>query len=134
MAPENWSCDENMYKTFYCQKNSDIFSMGMVFWELADGRGALPWGDADIFKIRDYIVNEKKRPPIPDATPQAFSDLFSICWRDNPQHRPCAADVFLKVQEMASQVCSSVEMRENFINKNLTERISKKGRLSVEGE
>ena len=104
--------------------------MSVIFWELADGQGTLPWGNADILKIGNSVIKELKRPPIPDATPQAFSDLFSICWRDNPQHRPCAADVFLKVQEMASQVCSSLEMRENFINRNLTERISKKGRLS----
>jgi hypothetical protein len=46
--------------------------MGIVFWELVEGRGALPWGSSDIFKIRDWGVKELKRPPIPDATPQVL--------------------------------------------------------------
>ena len=97
MAPENWSFDDNKYQVFYCQKSSDIFSMGMVFWELAEGRGALPWGSSDIFKIRDWVIKELKRPPIPDAIPQDFTNLIEICWRDHPMHRPSAADVFNSV-------------------------------------
>ena len=74
--------------------------MGMVFWELAEGRGALPWGSSDIFKIRDWVIKELKRPPIPDAIPQDFTNLIEICWRDHPttsMHRPSAADVFNSV-------------------------------------
>ena len=78
--------------------------MGMVFWELAEGRGALPWGDANIFKIRDLVGKELKRPPIPAATPTYFADLIVICWRDHPMHRPSAADVFFRVQDIANQV------------------------------
>jgi hypothetical protein len=105
MAPENWSLDEKVYKDFFCQKNSDIFSLGVVFWELADGRGNLPWGEADIFQIRDYITKEKKRPSISPETPTDFANLIENCWRDSPLHRPGAAEVFLKVQAIANQVC-----------------------------
>jgi serine/threonine protein kinase len=104
MAPENWSFDENKYQSFYCQRSSDIYSMGVVFWELAEGRGALPWGSSDVFKIRDLVIKELKRPPIPAATPQDFTDVIERCWRDHPMHRPSAADVFLIVQDIATQV------------------------------
>jgi hypothetical protein len=107
MAPENWSFHDNKYQSFYCQKSSDIFSMGMVFWELAEGRGALPWGFSDIFKIRDSVIKELQRPRIPATTPQDFADVIELCWRDHPMHRPSAADVLLKVQDIAKQVMES---------------------------
>jgi serine/threonine protein kinase len=105
MAPENWSQDDKIYKEFYCQKSSDIYSLGLVFWELADGRGNLPWGEADIFQIREYVIKEKLRPNIPPETPLDFANLIQHCWRDSPLHRPGAAEVFLKVKAIANKVC-----------------------------
>jgi hypothetical protein len=105
MAPENWSYEDNKYQAFYCQKNSDIFSMSVIFWELADGQGTLPWGNADILKIGNSVIKELKRPPIPDATPLGFAELIINCWRDNPIHRPSASDVFFRLQAMVNQVC-----------------------------
>ena len=104
MAPENWSLEESRYKDFFCQKNSDIFSMGMVFWELADGKGCLPWGDADIFTIRKNVVEKQLRPSIPPATPADFAKLIEDCWRDAPLHRPSSAEVFLRLQSISSKV------------------------------
>ncbi len=111
MAPENWGLDDKNYKNCSYQKNSDIFSIGMVFWELADGRGNLPWGESSIFQVCEYVIKEKKRPPIPPETPVDFAELITRCWRDSPLHRPGATDVFLKVQAMASasQVCSTLK-------------------------
>ena len=105
MAPENWSKDDNHYPHFYCQKNSDIFSVGMVLWELSDGTGALPWGNADIFEIRNHVLQQKNRPLMPAGTPPDFASLIENCWRDDPMHRPAAAEVFFIVQNMANKVC-----------------------------
>jgi hypothetical protein len=105
MAPENWCFEGNSLKAFFCQKSSDVYSIGMVFWELADGRGALPWGDADLLMIHEYVIKGQRRPSIPAGTPPEFAGLIEICWRYHPLYRPSVSDVFLRVQKMANQVC-----------------------------
>ena len=104
MAPENWSPDECRYKGFYCQKPSDVYSLGMVLWELAEGKGALPWGNADIVTIHKNVTEKLLRPAIPPATPAEFSGLIEVCWRDNPMHRPSSSDILDKLQDMAQKV------------------------------
>ena len=87
--------------------------MSVIFWELADGQGTLPWGNADILKIGNSVIKELKRPPIPDDTPPSFAELIVNCWRDHPIHRPSASDVVLRVQAMVDvfQLLSEVESR-----------------------
>jgi serine/threonine protein kinase len=104
MAPENWSVDECRYQGFYCQKPSDVYSLGMVLWELADGKGALPWGSAETVEIRKNVTEKLLRPAIPPATPAELSGLIEVCWRDNPMHRPSSSDVLVKLQDMARKV------------------------------
>jgi hypothetical protein len=105
MAPENWSQEENIYKDFYCQKPSDIYSTAMVLWELAEGRGTLPWGSSDIMAINRFVTKEKRRPSIPHETPRDFACLIESCWKDSPLERPEAADVFSKVQVHEASTC-----------------------------
>ncbi|GBC04843.1 hypothetical protein RclHR1_00590029 [Rhizophagus clarus] len=67
-------------------KESDIYSFGMIMWELTSG--CKPFLDCNhdihlIYKIIDGI-----RPEITNDSPDCFCDLINKCWDPDPSKRP----------------------------------------------
>jgi serine/threonine protein kinase len=64
----------------------DVYSFGMVLWELWERR--LPFSDmTSRFDIIDAI-REGKRPDISDNCPAAYRALMQRCWQAEPSRRP----------------------------------------------
>lgn len=73
-----------------CSEATDVYAMGMVFWEIA----ALdyPYSDSPLpeAKIKhDPIIHD----PIPSDTPERFAALISRCWAQRAKDRPTAKTV-----------------------------------------
>ncbi|RIB22661.1 kinase-like domain-containing protein, partial [Gigaspora rosea] len=66
-------------------KKSDIYSLGVLFWELTSGvppfYGLSKFATWD--KIRDY-----KREKTIAYTPTNYMNLYQKCWSSNPNQRP----------------------------------------------
>lgn len=58
---------------------SDIYSYGMVIWELVTRQ--LPFGDAEWGQIVYAVCEHNARPPIPSSFPPPLADMVRACWK-----------------------------------------------------
>lgn len=80
---------------------TDMYSFGMVLWEIATD-GAIPFNDVQFdFEVRDRVVREE-RPPINAAhrCPDMFSALIMKCWAQDPTVRPSATQAAASLTEL----------------------------------
>jgi hypothetical protein len=80
MAPEILACS-----TYYDSK-VDVFSFGIVLWELLTGE--VPYKDVPVARLGYLVVQEGLRPEIPKSTPAALATLMAACWSADPRKRP----------------------------------------------
>ncbi len=66
-------------------KASDVWSFGVLLWELLTGE--IPYKGIDPLAIAYGVAVNKLSLPIPSTCPQIFSDLIHNCWHVDPQKR-----------------------------------------------
>lgn len=84
---------------FYESPPVDVYSYGMILWELETG--LVPFDGLDPREIRSKLVDEKMRPQIPMGTDKRLAFLIRRCWQDRAQQRPNFSnieDYLLKVK------------------------------------
>ncbi|RIB24748.1 kinase-like domain-containing protein, partial [Gigaspora rosea] len=72
-------------------KASDIYSFGMVMWEVTSGKR--PFADCEHDSSLILNILEEDRPIIVDGTPQFLRKLMESCWDANPAKRPTATKI-----------------------------------------
>ncbi|CAB4445517.1 unnamed protein product [Rhizophagus irregularis] len=66
-------------------KKSDVYSVGVLLWEISSGQK--PFGSHDASFLLFEIINGKRETPI-SGTPIDYVNIYTSCWRDNPDDRP----------------------------------------------
>ncbi len=86
-----WSAPELFKRGAKATTYSDIYSLGMVLWELVSRQ--IPFADAATPAIAMDWVKTGEQENIPEGTPEEFKTLILDCWDKEPGQRPAAAAV-----------------------------------------
>ncbi|XP_015263141.1 PREDICTED: mitogen-activated protein kinase kinase kinase 10 [Gekko japonicus] len=79
MAPE-------VIKLSLFSKSSDVWSFGVLLWELLTGE--VPYREIDALAVAYGVAMSKLTLPIPSTCPEPFARLLEECWRPDPHARP----------------------------------------------
>jgi serine/threonine protein kinase len=81
-------------KKFKRDEISDIYSLGVIFWEISSGRvpfeNCLPelHGYSRMLNLLLFIAINGKREDVPPSTPDNYSLLYRRCWNQIRENRP----------------------------------------------
>ncbi|RIA81188.1 kinase-like domain-containing protein [Glomus cerebriforme] len=75
-----------IFKGTAFSKESDVYCMGMIMWELTTGCKPFANVEHDIHLILKILDGE--RPKITEDTPDCYADLMKSCWDPDPKKRP----------------------------------------------
>ena len=79
-------------------KASDIYSLGMLMWEISSGQPPFINYEHD-YDLAMKIVNGK-RPKIVPGTPLEYKILMEQCWDADPSNRPNITTIMLEIEKL----------------------------------
>ncbi|XP_005095192.1 mitogen-activated protein kinase kinase kinase 11 [Aplysia californica] len=93
MAPE-------VIKSSRFSKKSDVWSYGVVLWELLTGE--TPYKGIDALGVAYGVAVNKLTLPIPSTCPGMFSQLMTDCWYQEAHERPTFLEILKRLEEIST--------------------------------
>ena len=93
MAPELLSASPK-YSVY-----SDIYSLGMLFWEVASLK--IPFESHVNSKVLAQLIISGVRPECPLRCPVSFREIVESCWQPVPAERPTLPDIVVHLRKWA---------------------------------
>lgn len=81
-----WMAPEVLNSTPFYDEKVDVYSYGILLWELLTNR--IPYDGDDSNKVSIQVLQQGRRPIIPPDTPPNLKTLIENCWSSNPEERP----------------------------------------------
>ncbi|UZO28717.1 uncharacterized protein OCT59_022231 [Rhizophagus irregularis] len=85
MDPKFFENNEN--NSYRITEKSDIYSLGVLFWELTSRKSPFRYKSGVDHALRLHILNGLREKPIQD-TNAIFVELYQKCWKHEPDNRP----------------------------------------------
>ncbi|RHZ83797.1 hypothetical protein Glove_87g10 [Diversispora epigaea] len=86
MAPELFKYQPYSYA-------SDIYSLGMIMWQLTSGHR--PFHDQEHGPKLILDILDGRRPEITEDTPERWANVMKRCWNSDPSERPELKELFI---------------------------------------
>jgi len=80
----------------------DIYSLGVLLWELTSGHGAFVKFPQDV-QLAVSILNGKREDAV-EGTPEKYQALYERCWHPAPDRRPSLAEVLSTLVEVKAEL------------------------------
>ncbi|RHZ80902.1 hypothetical protein Glove_130g202 [Diversispora epigaea] len=85
-----------IFNTIDKNKSSDIFSLGIILWEISSGNSPFEMSNVDLLS---NIVKGKREIVIP-GTPPKYKEIYTDCWKHNGNSRPNISQVVKNLSEI----------------------------------
>ncbi|CAG8571367.1 1780_t:CDS:2, partial [Acaulospora morrowiae] len=82
-----------IFQSIGCKKSVDIYSLGIILWEISSAREPYESESKSTYKLIDEICNGK-RETILDEVPREYSKIFQDCWHSDERRRPNIEQIF----------------------------------------
>ncbi|KAF9936001.1 Leucine-rich repeat serine/threonine-protein kinase 2 [Modicella reniformis] len=73
------------------EADGDIYSLGVLLWELTSGHSAFSKVPQDVH-LAVAIMNGKRELPV-EGTPEGYKALYEKCWQSDPSQRPTTDEI-----------------------------------------
>ncbi|RHZ83908.1 hypothetical protein Glove_87g16 [Diversispora epigaea] len=79
------------HREYKRNKTSDIYSLGVLFWELSSGRP--PFNNIPNLEIYKKVASSEREKPI-NGSPKDYINIYSKAWKNDPHQRPTIENIF----------------------------------------
>ena len=86
-----WMAPEQLSSNVAANEKTDIYSVGMIFWEIASQK--IPFSHANNEQIILVWKLEGRHETIPLNTPKQFAQIIEQCWQEDAEKRPSAYEL-----------------------------------------
>ncbi|XP_071112201.1 mitogen-activated protein kinase kinase kinase 13-B-like [Haliotis cracherodii] len=98
-----------------CSEKVDIWSFGVVVWELLTGE--IPYRDVDSSAIIWGVGSNSLHLPVPSTCPEGFQLLMRLCWSAKPRNRPSFRQVLMHLEIASPELLNY--SREDFMEEQV---------------
>lgn len=96
-------------------KKSDIYSLGVLFWELTSG--IPPFSGFPEMAVMRKIMRDEREKTI-DNTPLDYANLYKRCWSTEPDQRPFSDEILDEINKLLADTAIEFIIN-NVNNKNI---------------
>ncbi|XP_029424792.1 mitogen-activated protein kinase kinase kinase 21 isoform X3 [Nannospalax galili] len=100
-----WMAPEVIRSSLF-SKGSDIWSYGVLLWELLTGE--VPYRGIDGLAVAYGVAVNKLTLPIPSTCPEPFARLMKECWEQDPHIRPSFALILQQLTAIEGSLTSEM--------------------------
>ncbi|RHZ80964.1 hypothetical protein Glove_130g155 [Diversispora epigaea] len=88
-----------IFKTIGKNKSSDIFSLGIILWEISSGNPPFEMESLSNVDLLNNILKGKREMVTP-GTPSKYKEIYTDCWKHNGNSRPDISQVVKNLSEL----------------------------------
>ncbi|RHZ80969.1 hypothetical protein Glove_130g169 [Diversispora epigaea] len=88
-----------IFKTIGKNKSSDIFSLGIILWEISSGNPPFEMESLSNVDLLNNILKGKREMVTP-GTPSKYKEIYIDCWKHNGNSRPDISQVVKNLSEL----------------------------------
>ncbi|EXX51507.1 uncharacterized protein OCT59_007139 [Rhizophagus irregularis] len=103
--------NKNSNQTCSFNEKSDIYSVGVLFWEISSGQPPFATEEYDI-DLALEISQGRREEPIPN-TPESYIKIYTECWDIEPDNRPTINQVLERLKAFITKTTENHQTESN---------------------